>query len=115
MKKLIAVLLLAAAAAQAETLNPDRFPSVGLNMTRLSLSGDASATVMGSSASEDLTGSATTILADMRYPVSDNWTLTAALGGHFAHQDGTGSVSTSEASGHGLVTGLGVRYYFTGK
>lgn len=116
MKSIIAgLLLLTAVVAQAETLNPDKYPSLGLNWNRSGISGSANATVLGSTGSEDITGSSNMLVADFRLPITNNLTLSAELGGVFTKQEGSGALSSSDFDSKGVVSGLGVRYYFIGK
>lgn len=111
-RMLVALFVVAVASGVVFAENPDQRLSVGLNLNNSFLSGDASANIGAATGSQDVKDYSTLIVADVRWPVTDDVTLSFALGGRFDSQSGSGSGNSSDYSARGLVTGIGARYYF---
>ena len=118
MKRFVALMMLLAAptaslkAAQFEG-NPDRMPSIGLNWAGSAEEGESTVFGGGSSAKQNVEVSNGAFVLDLRLPVSNSVTLSAAIGS---------SVTTVEAPETPLLFGqksetdgvgfsLGVRFY----
>lgn len=122
MKTLIAsILLLSASVVSARefALNPDRFPSLGFNVSNTSLSGHRDEVDMPNPAlTRDLGGKLTSnydaIGADIRLPVSDGVTLT--FFGDAVNSDTTftrsGNIYRQADKLSGYRYGLSMRVYF---
>lgn len=94
--------------------NPDRFPSIGLN---LSFGGEKGTTEIEDgflSADQDTEIGIFRLTLDTRVPVSNSWTLYGALSltGTAVEMDETFDLAGSNTETGGITINLGARYYF---
>jgi hypothetical protein len=117
MKKLSLILLflLITSPCWAFDLNPDRFPSLGINLEG-GTSTDGTFKVMssGASTSQDVSEDFGAIAIDTRIPVSEHWTLNAAiiLQSFKTTADETAFLFGSESKISTFAFSFGARYYF---
>lgn len=62
-------------------LNPDRFPSFGVSAQGNSVSGDWKSSERPDLGKQTITDTASALIADVRLPLTNSWTLTLAFGG----------------------------------
>lgn len=90
--------------------NPDRFPSLGLNYTGTSDTGQYK--VIG--LSQDIESNAHTVVLDTRLPLSNSLTLAIGAGTTSSHSEGKGggSFNADQLDQDGGLFTVGARYYF---
>lgn len=93
--------------------NPDRFPSIGVNYTGAFESGDATVKDSGLSATQDAEISRGMLVLDGRLPVSNSFTINAAIGftGTTTEAQETPLLLGSESDTSGAFINIGLRYY----
>lgn len=117
MKKLImAGLLLVSGMAHADQYpeNPDRRPSLGLNV--ITSSGDGTSTardIFGATADQDVENSSVGYAFDIKFPISNNVTLSAHITKFSAESEAetTPILFGGETKTDGYDLGFGVRFY----
>jgi hypothetical protein len=107
----VGILILAGSSAWSGEFagNPDRFPSIGLNYNGISASGESKTLTF----KQDADYSEGNIVADLRLPVSDNFTLNGALGylTSTAERKESATLNKGEDELSGITFNVGVRYY----
>lgn len=118
MKKFMLALVLVGLSrvtARAEVYegNPDRMPSIGLNLGGVSESGNSTVKGGGASAVQDMTVSSGHLVLDLRLPVSNSVTLSAAIGSVSTKvtAEETPILFGNDAKSNGLSFDVGVRFY----
>ena len=100
--------------------NPDRFPSIGLNISAADLNGKRDEVsqpanpILAMNAGGDVDYQSNTVGADVRLPVNDGMTLTLSAD-HFDNRstfERKGNLYRESESLRGVRYGLGVRIYF---
>jgi len=120
MKKLVAVLGLVTVVSVVNCgaweypQNPDRFPSIGLNLTGESMAGEVKSPSFPALGSQDIEGTDSTLVLDTRLPLSNSFTLNIALGGtrNETKYKQTPTQDSAEIKGDGGIFSIGCRYYF---
>lgn len=118
MKKIILALLvglISRVTARAEVYegNPDKMPSIGLNLGGTSESGDSIVKGSGSSATQNMNVSSGHLVLDLRLPVSNSVTLSAAIGSVATKvtADETPLLFGNDTKTNGLAFDVGIRFY----
>lgn len=117
MKKFVALVVLLAApmaSLKAEVAgNPDRYPSVGLTWSGSAEDGDSVVFGGGSSAEQDVEVSNGAFVLDLRLPVSDTVTFSAAVGSSATEVEApeTPLLFGQKSKTSGIGFSLGVRFY----
>lgn len=118
MKKfMLAVLLVGLSRVTARAAvyegNPDKMPSIGLSGGGISQSGDGTVMGGGASASQGMDISSAHVTLDLRLPVSDAVTLSAAVGSVSTKVTAaeTGVLFGSESKTSGVAFDVGIRFY----
>lgn len=118
MKKLMLMVMLVGlsrvtARAAVYEGNPDKMPSIGLNLGGVSESGTSKATASGASASQDMTVSSGHLVLDLRLPVSNSVTLSAAIGSvsTTVKAEETPILFGNDGKTSGVSFDVGVRFY----
>lgn len=120
MKKLIALFMVAVVIGVVKCnaweypQNPDRFPSIGLNLSGENGTGDVKYPSMPALGSQDLSGTSSAFILDTRLPLSNSFTLNLALGGTSSELKGDANATfeSSKQTMSGGIFNIGVRYYF---
>jgi len=117
MKKTVIVGLLVGLCAGmsfAETLNPDKYPSVGLTYGTQSMEGTARVFFGSAAAHQDINSRVGVISIDGRIPLNDSFTLTLGIGAVATEATGeeTTMLTGQKIKEDGSHFSIGMRYYF---
>lgn len=107
------MMIASTAMAQEYSGNPDRFPSIGINLGGGAQTGDSRALNSGSSAIQDVEQSYGALALDVRLPVSDRVTLSGAIGyiGSSFEATETPLLLGQKTETNGVEFNVGVRFY----
>ncbi|HMX95117.1 MAG TPA: hypothetical protein PKC50_07725 [Elusimicrobiota bacterium] len=99
--------------AQEYSGNPDRLPSIGINLGGGAQTGDSRAFNSGTSAIQDVEQSYGELSLDVRLPVSDRVTLSGAIGfiGSSFEATETSQLLGQKTETNGVEFNIGVRFY----